>query len=340
MAGEFALIERLLGQRLGPSPVALPTSSSVTPAADGLLLGPGDDCALIAPPAIGDAWAISTDMLIEGTHFLGTDNPEDLGWKTLAVNLSDLAAMGAQPRYATLAMALSSDDNSQGWIDRFFSGFQQCAAQFGVTLIGGDTTRGTRSFCVTVFGTVSPSRALRRSGAQAGDDIWISGHPGLAALGLQHKLGNITLPDALVASCDQALHHPQPRVALGMALAGLAHSCLDVSDGLLQDLRHITQASDLTAELKQSALPGAPQNVQETLWQACLLGGGDDYELLFSAPASARQTLHTLSQQLDLPLHRIGNMQKGDNQGTIHLINDQGQPIDLTHMRSGFDHFA
>ena len=125
-----------------------------------------------------------------------------------------------------------------------------------------------------------------------------------------------------------------------MALAGLAHSCLDVSDGLLQDLRHITQASDLTAELKQSALPGAPQNVQETLWQACLHGGGDDYELLFSAPASARQTLHTLSQQLDLPLHRIGNMQKGDNQGTIHLINDQGQPIDLTHMRSGFDHFA
>ncbi len=340
MAGEFALIERLLGQRLDPSPIALPTASAATPTNNGLLLGPGDDCALIAAPAVGDVWAISTDMLIEGTHFLGTDNPEDLGWKTLAVNLSDLAAMGARPRYATLAMAISADDNVQGWIDQFFRGFKQCAAQFGVALIGGDTTRGPRSFCVTVFGTVTPSRALRRSGAQAGDDIWVSGHPGLAALGLQHKLGKTPLPNALVPACDQALHHPQPRVALGLALAGLAHSCLDVSDGLLQDLGHITQASGLTAHLHQSALPDAPQGVQSTLWQTCLLGGGDDYELLFSAPASARQALHALSLQLGLPLHRIGDMQKGDNQGTIHLLDEQGQRIDLAHIHTGFDHFA
>ena len=330
MAGEFALIERLLGQRLFPAP---PTEGA-------LLLGPGDDCALLSPPPNGEAWAISTDMLVEGTHFLPTDSPEDLGWKTLAVNLSDLAAMGAQPRYATLALALSAEDNTQGWIDCFFNGFRQCANHFGVTLIGGDTTRGPRSFCVTVFGTVASDRALRRSGAQSGDDIWISGTPGMAALGLQHKLGNITLPDALIDACDRALHHPQPRIGLGRAISGIAHSCLDVSDGLLQDLGHITQASGLSAHLQQAALPVAPPGVHDSLWHQCLLGGGDDYELLFSAPSSARQTLQTLSQEINLPLHRIGVMREIDSQGRIQLIGSSGEPVDLTKQPIGFDHFA
>lgn len=339
MAGEFALIERLLGQRLSES-VA---KRGNVPAGDAaLLLGPGDDCALIAPPSDREVWAISTDMLVEGTHFLADAAPEDLGWKTLAVNLSDLAAMGARPRYATLAMAIPPTDNETGWIDRFFFGFKQCAAQFSVQLIGGDTTRGPRNFCVTIFGTVRPAQALRRSDAQAGDDIWISGFPGIAALGLQHQLHGHPLPDALRIEASMALHRPQPRVALGLALAdqALAHSCLDVSDGLLQDLGHITAASGLSATIEIAALPIAPMGIDPADWQSCLLGGGDDYELLFTASPAARPAIQKLSGQLDLPLHRIGSLQAHDDTGTIRVIDKQHHPIDLTQIRSGFDHFA
>ena len=328
MAGEFALIERLLGQRLcSPS-----TTSHV-------LLGPGDDCALIASPTGGEAWAISTDMLVEGTHFLGTDNPQDLGWKTLAVNLSDLAAMGAEPCYATLAIAMTRDDTI-GWVDQFYGGFKQCADRYGVTLIGGDTTRGPRTFCVTVFGIVSATKALRRSGAVINDDIWISGNPGLATLSLWDKQGKISLPENLRPQCHAALHHPQPRIELGRALLSQAHSCLDVSDGLLQDLKHMTQASDLCAVLIQSALPLAPQGIDHSIWMAALLGGGDDYELLFTAPASNRQALDAISSQLNLPLHRIGTMLPGNEEGTIQLVDNQHQPIDLSQISAGFDHFA
>jgi thiamine-monophosphate kinase len=329
MVGEFALIERLLGHRL-----SVPTTSSE------LLLGPGDDCALIASPAEKAAWAISTDMLVEGTHFLNTDNPEDLGWKTLAVNLSDLAAMGATPRYATLAAAITSDDNSRGWIDRFFSGFKDCADYYGVTLIGGDTTRGPRTFCVTVLGSVSAFQALKRSGAVVKDDIWISGNPGYAALGLWDKQGKISLPLTLKELCYAALHHPRPRIDLGCALLGLAHSCLDVSDGLLQDLKHITQASECSASLLLSALPVPPSGIDYSIWLAALLGGGDDYELLFTAPISNRESLQALSMKLNLPLQRIGMMLPGDEAGTIQLVDHQGQPVDLSKISSGFDHFA
>ena len=330
MAGEFALIERLLHQ-------AGSASAGQTP---GLLLGPGDDCALIAPPAAGEAWAITTDMLVEGTHFLGTDNPDDLGWKTLAVNLSDLAAMGARPRYVTLAVSLLATDDSTGWVDRFFSGFIACANQYDVALIGGDTTCGPRSFSVTAIGTVKPDQALRRNGARDLDDIWVSGNPGLAALGLAHKLGTTTLPPALAERASVALHHPQPRIALGLALAGLAHSGLDVSDGLLQDLGHITQASALAASLQLSALPATPTGVSEVLWQQCLLGGGDDYELLFTAPATARTALTVLASQLDLPLHRIGQMHADGQAGSIDILDAKQQSIDLACIRQGYDHFA
>ncbi len=340
MAGEFALIERLLGQQLEPGKPG--ATASEAPIESDVLLGPGDDCALIAPPAPGHAWAISTDMLVEGTHFLATDEPTSLGWKTLAVNLSDLAAMGACPRYATLGMAIQAADKDTGWIDRFFLGFKQCAETFGVQLIGGDTTRGPRNFCVTVFGTVHPAQALRRSGAQAGDDIWISGTPGMAALGLQHKLQTLHLPDALQESASHALHRPQPRVALGRALTeqALAHSCMDVSDGLLQDLGHITAASGLSATIMDAALPSAPIGIAEAVWQDCLLGGGDDYELLFTAPPSARPALQALSLQLDVPLHRIGCMQAHNNVGSIQLIDQHQQPVDVARIRGGFDHFA
>jgi thiamine-monophosphate kinase len=330
MAGEFALIERLLKQ----APPAHADRST------GVLLGPGDDCALIAPPAANEVFAITTDMLVEGTHFLGTDNPCDLGWKTLAVNLSDLAAMGAVPRYATLAVSLLATDESSGWVDQFFSGFSACAQQYDVSLIGGDTTCGQRSFSVTAIGTVNPRQALCRSGAHALDDIWISGTPGMASLGLAHKLGHVVLPETLQTSANAVLHHPLPRVELGLALAGLAHSCLDVSDGLLQDLGHINQASGLSATLELAALPLPPTGVDATLWQQCLLGGGDDYELLFTASPTNRHKIAALAQQLALPLHRIGQMHTDGKAGTITLLDIHQKPVDLSNLRQGFDHFA
>jgi thiamine-monophosphate kinase len=330
MAGEFALIERLLKQ-------ATPAHADSSP---GLLLGPGDDCALIAPPATNDVFAITTDMLVEGTHFLGTDNPADLGWKTLAVNLSDLAAMAALPCYVTLAVSLRATDEGTGWVDQFFGGFIACAKAYDVALIGGDTTCGPRTFSVTAFGTVKTHEALRRSGAQALDDIWISGTPGMAALGLAHKLGSVVLPAEIEAAASTALHHPLPRVALGLALAGLAHSCLDVSDGLLQDLGHITQASGLSATLELAALPPPPPGVDTPLWQQCLLGGGDDYELLFTASQDKRTEIEVLAAQLSLPLHRIGQMHDTGKAGTITLLDPHQNAVDLSNLRQGFDHFA
>ena len=330
MAGEFALIERLLQQ-------VTPARANAAP---GLLLGPGDDCALVTPPATDEVFAITTDMLVEGTHFLGTDDPADLGWKTLAVNLSDLAAMGARPRYATLAVSLLATDDSTGWVNQFFSGFADCAKQYDVSLIGGDTTCGPRSFSVTAFGIVKPRQALRRSGARAQDDIWISGTPGMAALGLAHKLGTTELAAALAATASAALHHPLPRVELGLALAGLAHSCLDVSDGLLQDLGHIAQASGLSAALELGALPCTPSGVDPALWQQCLLGGGDDYELLFTASPNNRTNIEALAAKLALPLHRIGQMHTDGKAGTITLLDPHQKPVDLSHLRQGFDHFA
>lgn len=330
MAGEFALIERLLSQ-------VRPDPNTQT---NGLLLGPGDDCALIAPPAPGESFAITTDMLVEGTHFLHTDSPEDLGWKTLAVNLSDLAAMGATPRYVTLAAALLAGDESSAWVDQFFSGFTNCAQKHKVSLIGGDTTRGPRTFSVTAIGTVHPNQALRRSGAQDQDDIWISGTPGMAALGLAYKLGTTDLPVVLEQSTYKALHRPQPRIALGLALVELAHSCLDVSDGLLQDLGHIAQVSGLAATLHNAALPPAPSQVNPSLWQQCLLGGGDDYELLFTAPQNKRTEIEALAAQLSLPLHRVGQMHDTGKAGTITLLDPHQNAVDLSNLRQGFDHFA
>ena len=203
MAGEFALIEHLLGQTRA--------DRTTHPA----YLGPGDDCALITTSAPALAWAVTTDMLVSGVHFLESDDPEDLGWKTLAVNLSDLAAMGARPRFVTLAAALTpSDANDTVWIDRFFAGFRACAHTYDVELIGGDTTRcanGQRTFSVTALGEVAPAQALRRSGAQAADDIWVSGSPGFATLGLHVKLDGTSLPDAIAEHADRALHRPDLR---------------------------------------------------------------------------------------------------------------------------------
>jgi thiamine-monophosphate kinase len=290
-------------------------------------LGVGDDGALIAPTP-GCELVISTDMLVEGTHFLPDTDPEDLGWKTLAVNVSDMAAMGARPRWATLAIALPNAD--EAWIAAFARGFFACAAEFGIDLIGGDTTRGPRNLCVTIFGEVAAGKALRRSGARAGDEIWVSGQPGRAALGLAHLQGRTVLDEARRADCIAALLRPQPRVALGLAVQGLATAAIDVSDGLLADLGHILEASGVSAQLKIAALP-AP-----TLERDAYLAGGDDYELVFTAPLAKHADIAALSQTLGLALACIGRIEAGPA-GRMDVFDADGTPVNAP--QRGYDHF-
>ena len=318
MPSEFSLIDRHFAR---PTPQAV--------------LGPGDDCALLAPTP-GMELAATTDMLVAGTHFLPDTDPWQLGWKTLAVNLSDLAAMGARPRWVLLAGSLPEAD--EAWIEAFSKGLFACAGRFAVDLVGGDTTRGPLNLCLTALGEVPPGQALRRDGARDGDDLWVSGTPGRAALGLAHLLGHARLPEALVAPCVSALQQPQPRIALGLALRtqGLAHAAIDVSDGLLADLGHIAERSRLSAEVLHSQLPPLPEGVDESLALDCLLAGGDDYELLFAAPPEQRSTLAALAVTLDLPLTRIGRFVAGSAE--VRLLDALGNPI--PRQRQGYDHFA
>lgn len=300
------------------------------------LLGAGDDGALIAPTP-GFELVISTDLLVEGTHFLSDTAPFDLGWKTLAVNVSDMAAMGAMPRWAMLAAALPAPASDGlkpfDWLDAFSRGFFACADAFKIDLIGGDTTRGPRAFCVTIMGEVPRGKALLRSGARVGDSIWISGTPGRAALGLAHLQSRASLTEPQLGQCLAALHRPQPRVALGLALRGLASAAIDVSDGLLADLVHILTASHCAAKLHIPHLPPAG------LARDCYLSGGDDYELIFTLPATHHPFMATLAVELDLPLTCIGVITPNTSgtPGTFVLHDDQGLPI--TPARHGFDHF-
>lgn len=301
--------------------------------APGALLGVGDDAALLQV-SDGCVLAVSTDMLVAGTHFFPDADPYLLGHKTLAVNLSDLAAMGATPRWATLAISLPNAD--ERWLAQFSAGFFALAQQHGVDLVGGDTTRGALNLCVTIFGEVPPQQALRRSGAQPGDEIWVSGRLGDAALALAHLQGSIVLTDNEFAACAPALHQPQPRVALGLALRGIAHSAIDVSDGLLADLGHLLARSQVGAEIEFLALP-LSQTVRRYLGGAgekCSLAGGDDYELCFTCPAARHDEVLRLAAQLELPLTRIGNIVAG--RGCV--VHDAAhQAINLEG--GGYDHF-
>ncbi|MBK7766486.1 MAG: thiamine-phosphate kinase [Sulfuritalea sp.] len=310
MASEFALINRYFKH---------PTRHTV--------LGVGDDAALIAPTP-GQELVISTDLLVEGTHFLADTDAEALGWKVLAVNVSDLAAMGAQPRWATLAAVFPAP--TIDWIEAFARGFFDCADRHGIDLIGGDTTRGPRAFCVTILGEVPAGRALRRDGAKPGDSIWVSGWPGRAALGLAHLQGRTTLAEPVLATCLAALHRPQPRVALGLALRGIASAAIDVSDGLLADLGHILEQSGVAARLQIPGLPAAG------LERDCLLAGGDDYELVFTAAPALDREIAALAGKLELPLTRIGQIQHGAP-GELVLCDDGGSVI--TPAQRGYDHF-
>lgn len=292
-------------------------------------LGVGDDGALIVPTP-GQELVISTDLLVEGTHFLADTDAEALGWKTLAVNVSDMAAMGALPRWATLAIAVPPTPTFS-WLDDFSRGFFACADAFGIDLIGGDTTRGPRAFCVTILGEVASGQALRRDGARADDTIWVSGRPGRAALGLAHLQGRTSLAEPARTECLAALHRPQPRAVLGLALRGLATAAIDVSDGLLADLGHILEQSARAARLQIPGLPAAG------IERDCLLAGGDDYELLFTAPASRDNDIAALADELRLPLTRIGQITSG-TPGELVLCDDGGAVITPDHR--GFDHFG
>lgn len=305
-----------------------------TRATPSALLGVGDDAALLQAGG-GNVLAVSTDMLVSGTHFFPDADPFKLGHKALAVNLSDMAAMGATPRWATLAIALP--DANEGWLEQFSRGFFLLAQQHGVELVGGDTTRGPLNLCVTIIGEVPASLALRRSGAQVGDEIWVSGSLGDAALALAHLKGDVTLKEAELAECAVRLHQPQPRVALGLSLRGIASSAIDLSDGLLADLGHILETSQVGAIIELPLLPVSPamrRHLDRPLGRQCTLAGGDDYELCFTAPRLRHADLLKMSADLGLPLTRIGEVTAGRE----CIVRDaSGKTIKMES--SGYDHF-
>ena len=304
-------------------------------------LGVGDDAALVRVSE-GNQLVISTDMSVAGTHFLHDCAPYNIGWKALAVNVSDMAAMGAQPKWATLAISLP--EVNQDWLAEFSRGFFACANSFNIDLIGGDTTRGPLNISVTILGEAPAGKALKRSGAQVGDDIWVSGQLGSAALGLAHLQGKVQLTNKLVNeldTCLKALNTPSPRTALGLALRGVATSCIDVSDGLLADLGHILQASNLGAAIDLEKIPCIEllkNNLDHPQFQELLIVGGDDYELCFTAPQTKREEINALSKQLNLQISLIGNTR------IASISNTSGLQVDyknnqITLLKQGFDHF-
>ncbi|MDO8418385.1 MAG: thiamine-phosphate kinase, partial [Rubrivivax sp.] len=273
-------------------------------------LGVGDDCALLAVGA-GMQLAVSCDMLVEGRHFLSTVPPERLGHKALAVNLSDLAACGAEPLACTLALALPRAD--EDFVAGLAHGLFALADEHGIELVGGDTTAGPLNICITVFGQVPSGQALLRSGARAGDDLWVSGSLGDARLALEVFRGSVSLPGGAFETVRRAMELPQPRVALGLALRGVASSAIDVSDGLVGDLGHVLQRSGVGALLHADALPRSAvlAQVPLALQRQCVLAGGDDYELLFSAPADRRDAVLAAGRRADVALTRCGEIVAG-----------------------------
>lgn len=300
----------------------------------GVVLGIGDDAAVLRPRA-GFDLHVSKDMLLAGRHFFADVPPDALAHKVLAVNVSDMAAMGAAPRWVLLGAALP--ELNREWLGAFCDSLFAQAARFGVTLVGGDTTRGELCFSVTVIGEAPSGKALRRDAAQVGDDIWVSGCVGAAAAALQHCLGRLALPDDVFAACEQALLRPEPRVALGQALLGVANAAQDISDGLVQDLGHILRASGVGAELYADNVP-VRQDLCALLsdeWRyRCALAGGDDYELLFTAPENRRDAVLAAAAQSGVPVQRVGRI---GGQG-LRIFDRHGKSVQL--QAGGFDHFA
>lgn len=299
-------------------------------------LAGGDDAALMRLRP-GMQLAASTDLLVAGTHFLGDTDPRDLGWKTLAVNLSDLAAMGAEPRWALLGLTLPTVD--EDWLSSFADGLFACASRYGVDIAGGDTTRGPLALSITILGEVPTGMAITRSGGHAGDDIWISGQPGRAALGLGSLQGKLALSATARAECVGALQRPVPRVELGLSLRTLASAMLDVSDGLLGDLGHLLERSGCGAIVDIDRLPLQPLlelGVSEASARHSVLAGGDDYELLFCAPPRHRTALKQLAQDSGVALTCIGQLHEHD---TDLMLREADGRL-LPPLFSGYDHFA
>lgn len=296
-----------------------------------VILGIGDDCALLLPPA-GMQMAVTTDTLNHGVHFPAETAPFDIGWKALAVNLSDLAAMGARPAWCTLSLSLPEAEAS--FVDGFLDGFLSLAQRHEVALVGGDTTRGPLSIGVTACGFIEPGKALRRDGARAGDDIWVSGTLGDAAAALAQWRANAPIDPALRARLDR----PTPRLELGRALCGIASACIDVSDGLLADLAHVCDASGVGAELQLEALPASA-----ALDAAFDLGtrrqlqaaGGDDYELCFCTQAVHRAQLEAIARDIGTKVKRIGQITEGRR---VIVRSSQGEP--WLPPSAGYVHFG
>jgi thiamine-monophosphate kinase len=308
-------------------------------ARDGIVLGIGDDCALLATTP-GQTLAISTDMLVAGRHFFDDVDPAALGWKTLAVNLSDLAAIGAVPRAFTLALALPAIDDA--WLAAFADGLFACADRFDCALVGGDTTRGPLTLSVTVFGEVAAARALRRDAAAVDDDVWLSGTVGCAAFALrEQRRRRAGEPVAIEPAVQAALDRPVPRTALGSALAGVAHAAIDVSDGLAQDLGHVLAASGRGATLATDALPMhaalASLDPEDRLRLA--LAGGDDYELCFTAAPADRAAIERIATSTATPVTRIGRIEAASGLRLVDADGRSWRPADGRPL-AGFDHFA
>ena len=296
-------------------------------------LGVGDDCALFAPSA-GMQLAVSSDMLVEGRHFLSTVAPERLGHKALAVNLSDLAACGAKPIGFTLALALPRID--ERFLDGFARGLLALADQHDCELIGGDTTQGPLNLCITVFGEVPAGRALLRDGARAGDEIFVSGTLGDARLALEVFRGGAALDGASFDLVRQAMETPQPRVALGLELVGIATSAIDISDGLLGDLGHILRRSGVGATLAVDEVPRSAVLAAQPvpLQREFTLAGGDDYELVFTAPASRSDAVLEAAHRAGVGVTRIGSI---DAEIGLRLVDSNAAAV-ANHF-SSFDHF-
>jgi thiamine-monophosphate kinase len=303
------------------------------------LLGVGDDAALMRVRS-GHVLAVSADMLVEGRHFFRGADPEALGHKTLAVNLSDLAAMGATPRWATLALALPNVD--ERWLAAFSRGFMRLARAHKVDLVGGDTTRGPLNLCVQIMGEAPAGKALRRDGARVGDDVWVSGTLGDAALAVAARNKKIRVTRQQFSTALKRLDKPTPRVALGVALRGIAHSAIDISDGLLGDLGHICERSRVSAVIELDALPRSTlmrAHAGHTVVQHALLSGGDDYELCFTAPSARRTAVLRAGVQARVPVTRIGRIIRVPAGAIgVAVIDSEGLPLRVA--QRGFDHFG
>ncbi|QWE24899.1 thiamine-phosphate kinase [Polynucleobacter sp. AP-Elch-400A-B2] len=332
--GEFELIQRFFQTQ---SELMLANNPG------SIKLGIGDDCALLkTDPA--EELAITSDMLVSGRHFFADANPEWLGWKALAVNLSDLAAMGARPLGFTLALALPEANSA--WLEAFSKGLFAIANQFSCPLIGGDTTAGPLNICITAFGSIPKDKAIHRSGALEGDDIWVSGALGDARLALAALRHEIELESGDLEAIAVRMHQPTPRINLGIALRGIANSALDVSDGLLGDLRHILKQSNKDAEIFLERIPKSTtlRKQSPTIQNQYAASGGDDYELCFTAASSTRDAIIKISNELNLPLTQIGSVKSMQHSAPeIRIIDNDGKELNSQQaglLLKSFDHFA